>query len=720
MAQPVVVRDTYQINTAVTGNSQNIVRLDPLAGGGMALAWWSNAGDISDSDVRRAFLKADGDPLTAPTTDEPLATSSSIDETDAVVAGLTDGRAVYVWEEEGVSQENNIYAQIRNADGTLLKGRFLLSSVTGGIGDDETTPEVIGLSNGNFAVSWNDKVGDEIVVKTFDIAGTEQSSAVVSTTAPHSFGAAPLTEIQDGRIVVTWLTEDTTDPATPQVKFAILESDGSLVLSETDTNPEDSATESDLGVTDVAALANGNFVLIFERGSDADDIQGRIFDADGNDVGARFSISTGSGSKPAVTALNDGRFVVVFERAADIFGQMMFADGTKDGAEFVVSNDPSQDFDADIATFADGRIMVSWQRGPTGSFDVFSKIYDPREVGLYGSATGLNDDWIGTEFIDTVFLGSGADTFDGGDSNDFVFGEGGNDALAGGEGSDTLNGGTGADEMIGGNGNDTYYVDSAGDTTDETGGSGIETVRSTVTHLLATDVEKLYLDGTGDIDGFGNGLSNYIFGNSGANILAGGVGADRLYGGEGDDDYSVDSSGDLIFETTAGAAGGIDFVSSFVNHTLSANVENLFLFNAPFVTNGTGNELVNEIFGSGGSNYIDGKAGSDFLTGSGGLDNFLFTTALGSTNIDAISDFTVADDTLRLDDAIFTALPTGYLAVAAFRIGTAAADVDDRIIYDSATGNVYYDRDGTGAVAKVQFATLDPGLAMTNADIFVF
>jgi predicted outer membrane repeat protein len=45
--------------------------------------------------------------------------------------------------------------------------------------------------------------------------------------------------------------------------------------------------------------------------------------------------------------------------------------------------------------------------------------------------------------------------------------------------------------------------------------------------------------------------------------------------------------------------------------------------------------------------------------------------------------------------------------------------VDDRIIYDIVTGALTFDSNGSAAGGAVQFATLDPGLALTTADILV-
>jgi serralysin len=56
---------------------------------------------------------------------------------------------------------------------------------------------------------------------------------------------------------------------------------------------------------------------------------------------------------------------------------------------------------------------------------------------------------------------------------------------------------------------------------------------------------------------------------------------------------------------------------------------------------------------------------------------------------------------------------------AEFCVGSAAQDGSDRIIYNSNTGALLYDTDGTGAQAAIQFATLDPGLGVTATDFWV-
>jgi len=104
--------------------------------------------------------------------------------------------------------------------------------------------------------------------------------------------------------------------------------------------------------------------------------------------------------------------------------------------------------------------------------------------------------------------------------------------------------------------------------------------------------------------------------------------------------------------------------------------------------------------------HLAGGDGNDTLVGGDGLDTFVFALAPSATNVDTLLNFVVADDTIRLGRSVFSALSTGPLAAGAFVTGTKALDADDRIIFNSATGALLYDADGSGAGAAVQFATL--------------
>jgi Ca2+-binding RTX toxin-like protein len=305
------------------------------------------------------------------------------------------------------------------------------------------------------------------------------------------------------------------------------------------------------------------------------------------------------------------------------------------------------------------------------------------------------------QYVEKLVL-TGTDDIDGtGNSLD--------NTITGNAGSNVINGGTGADTMAGGSGSDTYFVDNAGDKVVEADVSGADTVNSSITFSLAGQyVEKLTLTGPAAINGTGNSLNNDITGNAGVNTLT---------GGKGNDDYYVQTAGDKVVELDG---QGLDRVYSTVSFSLAGQyIERLGLQGSGNI-NGTGNSLDNSIVGNSGDNVIDGGKGADRIAGGAGRDTFVFSTALGSPNVDVITDFKAVDDTFRLDDAVFKGLTVGNLSADAFYAGTAAHDASDRIIYNVTTGALFFDRDGAGSTyAAVQFATLENHATVSHADFVV-
>jgi Ca2+-binding RTX toxin-like protein len=168
-------------------------------------------------------------------------------------------------------------------------------------------------------------------------------------------------------------------------------------------------------------------------------------------------------------------------------------------------------------------------------------------TGASNSATLQHVEYI--KFDDgTIGVGSLiADSITGGAMADKLYGLAGNDIL---------NGGGGGDKMLGGTGNDIYTVNHAADTITELSGQGVDLVKSSVSHKLGANVEKLTLTGSGAINGTGNPLANVLIGNGAANKLYGLGGNDTLNGGAGNDlltggtgkDYLTSGTGNDIFD----------------------------------------------------------------------------------------------------------------------------------------------------------------------------
>ncbi|MDF8332605.1 calcium-binding protein [Novosphingobium cyanobacteriorum] len=327
-------------------------------------------------------------------------------------------------------------------------------------------------------------------------------------------------------------------------------------------------------------------------------------------------------------------------------------------------------------------------------------------------------------------------------------------ALTGNSAANFLDGKAGADTMAGLGGNDTYVVDNVGDVVVEGAFGGYDLVKSSVTYTLGANVEGLTLTGTAAIDGTGNALSNDLVGNSAANTLSGGdgndyinggAGADTMIGGAGSDHYIVDNVNDVIVETGSDA----ESVKATVSYTLPARVEALFA--ADFLSTNaidlTGNTGDNYLVGSQGANVIAGGSGNDWLLGYGGADTlkgdagddwligggtgdvmtggtgqdkFVFASQaeLGVPVSQSVTDFVSGTDKIVLvSDALFGFWMFGAPSPEMFYEGTAAHDADDRFIYDKATGNLYFDPDGSGKLAKQLLGSLGAGTTFVATDI---
>jgi Ca2+-binding RTX toxin-like protein len=125
-----------------------------------------------------------------------------------------------------------------------------------------------------------------------------------------------------------------------------------------------------------------------------------------------------------------------------------------------------------------------------------------------------------------------------------------------------------------------------------------------------------------------------------------------------------------------------------------------------------------KITGGANDDTLNGYLGSDSLTGGAGIDTFVFNTALSKTNVDTITGYTVADDRIQLDHTVFNKLTVGVSIADYFQAGTKADSENDFIIYDSKSGKLFYDADGNGAGAAIQFATIAKPIGTIDAAEF--
>jgi serralysin len=321
----------------------------------------------------------------------------------------------------------------------------------------------------------------------------------------------------------------------------------------------------------------------------------------------------------------------------------------------------------------------------------------------------------------------------GSDSSNSIVGTAGNDQIDGKGGTDTLTGGTG---------DDLYSVDSPYDLILENSGEGYDTVLAYASYQLSDHLEALKASpGYASLTLTGNALPNEIFGNLGPNAMSGLAGDDKLYGDGGNDSLYGGDGADVLYggmnnDRLDGGQGNDSLYGDVGNDVLDSGEGSDRLYGGTGTNKlygGTGDDTLyggmsvdtlsggdgkDRLYGDAGKDFLNGGRGSDVLSGGWGKDTFVIADALNAkSNVDAVTDFNVRDDTIWLENKIFTKLrKPGALKTDYFTIGSHAQDKNDFLIYNKKNGYLYYDPDGAGKAHSVLFAKLKAGLALSLDD----
>jgi serralysin len=147
---------------------------------------------------------------------------------------------------------------------------------------------------------------------------------------------------------------------------------------------------------------------------------------------------------------------------------------------------------------------------------------------------------------------------------------------------------------------------------------------------------------------------------------------------------------------------------------------------ANIIAGAGGNDVIlgmagnDSLSGGNGNDRLVGGAGIDTLTGGAGTDYFVFNAGLSPSNVDRIADFSVVSDTIMVENAVMPGLGAVMTAAKFWKSTTGLAhDGDDRLIYETDTGRLTYDSNGSAAGGAIHIATLNPGLALTHTDFVV-
>ncbi len=760
----------FLVNTT-TDQKQQQEAIAGLASGGFAIAWADNSQVGGDPDYFGIKVQIYDSAGVAVGYETLANTTTAGGQIAPTISALSDGGFIVSWADySGADAENGtagIKAQIFAANGTKIGDEFIVNNE---VLSAQVDPTIAADSNGHFAISWTDysaQGGDvsptSVKLRTFTqlgsqggppplianpdtVSGTEDQQLVTPVSqllandvdsnglplllvsvAPISGGTVALDG--NGNVVFTpnanfsgaalysyVISDDAgltatgrvtaniapvNDPPTANNDTVSVSEDGSaiqgaaLTANDTDVDLGDRLSIQSAQSTTAAgaSLTLQNNVLTYAPGAlfqslAAGETANDSFTYAVADLGGLTSSATvyltviGANDKPTNLTLSANR---VDENAAN---------GTVVGTLAASDVDHGSVLTYSLTNNAGGRFTVDQNTGVVTVANGSLLDYEQSSIQqIVGRATDTGGLYAETGFVIAIndlpepksYTGdNGANLFtaptndfwtiNGLGGNDTLTGSASGDAIYGGSGNDTLDGAGGADTLYGGIGNDVFTVDNSGDQVVENYGEGIDLVYASVNYTMPVNVENLTLTGTADLSMIGNDFANTVLGNSGNNVMYGGQGGDYLQGQDGNDLVNGEIGNDSL-------------------------------------TGGNGNDT------------LVGGVGADQLTGGTGIDTFAIDSLpTNSTDFDTVRDFTQGEDIFTFSRAVFTAFattPLGPLSSSMFKVGTAATTTDQHIIYNSSTGNLYYDSDGSGSAAMVQVAFLSGKPTVTSSSFSI-
>lgn len=310
---------------------------------------------------------------------------------------------------------------------------------------------------------------------------------------------------------------------------------------------------------------------------------------------------------------------------------------------------------------AGGSDTISNKGGKLGSMiDLRAATLEGEHAGGYVSqASGIAGGY-------TIAYGVVIENAIGGSGNDILQGNDADNVLEGGRGDDWLDGGAGSDTASYASATQAVLVDLVLGTSSGSDGSD-----------LLVSIENIQ----------GGRSTDTLNGNAADNVIRGGKGNDTLQGLDGQDSLDGETGHDFIY----GGSGNDLLVGGMGNDALQGEAGSDSLF---------GNQGKDSLYGGDGDDRLCGGDQKDLLAGGAGTDIFVFDNFSG---VDSISDFG-ADDLLEFELDVF-----GMLAGASadnWVYGSKALDANDYLVYNLATGTLYYDANGSASGGAKAIVTI--------------
>jgi len=294
-----------------------------LSNGGFVIGWQSNPtgyGEEIKAQVFDAVGHKSGSELT-------VYAPAGEDQKSPTLTGLANGGFAVTWEDDTFAGADGSFSGIRarlyGSDGVALGDQFLVNTRTSG---SQFNPAIGKLANGGFVVTWDTSTGNpnesfSVAAQVFDAAGHKIGQEImVNVPSVTAQGTSSVIGLTNGNFVVTWMDSQrgntSAETVADTIKGQLFNSTGAKIGGEFVVNAEMSGYQRFPVVT---ALAKGGFVVTWEDASghigdpDGYGVAAQVFDAAGHKIGGELLVNShtaGNQSQPTVAALANGDFVV--------------------------------------------------------------------------------------------------------------------------------------------------------------------------------------------------------------------------------------------------------------------------------------------------------------------------------------------------------------------------------------------------------------------------
>lgn len=676
---------------------------------------------------------------------------------------LTTWGAGFVAAWEGSDGKN--HAQLYASNGETI-GQPIAAGTAGG------SPSVISLPDGSGVMFWSAPTPGSLSAllgQKFDANGAPLGGEfVVRGVEPHLYTGASLSNDVDGTLAITWLGDDILNGGYGLVRHQLQINDLDAATIPLSQIEGDAAVASFANATAVASLPSGGHLLAYETGGSS---QGSAyvqrFDNDGQTAGTALQVSVPGdwAVLPKIGVNTDGSSTVVWESlfqdgsGSGIYLQRLDAAGNPIGSQQRVNTTVAgNQVSPGIAVLADGGVVVSWT-GDTGNAtratDIYYRVFNPSGTAVTGELVA-NTNTTGPQFASGL-ASSVTALADG----RFLIHWVENDGAGSGVFFRIFNANGSAASPVQLRANQTTVGEQSSPSAIALGDGFLITWQSMPQPGDVADIYAQRFDANGAAlgsetrvnawtpahqgDPYAVALADGGFvvfwdsvgaqGNVASDIAgrrfdAGGspIGDEFLVNRpdtgtyEGQPVATLRADGTLVVAWSASAYSNLDqgTVEQTVIDSFGAAVI------AKTVTGGAGNDALvggpaaDSLNGAAGDDRLEGQAGADRLTGGAGVDTFVFGAGAGVGGADDIADFAPGVDSIRLVNepgTVFAGMGSGALSAEQLLVGGLDAETaSTRVIYDPATGSLYFDPDGAGGVAPVQLATLQNLPALIRPD----